>query len=237
MSTTANRAHDAARRQALTAGLALLAMTVLGPVGLVFGLQNVLVPGDAAATVANLTASEGTFRLGAAAFLVVAVLDVVVAWALGRLFDPVDAGLSTLTAWFRVAYAAVFVGTITRLTHAAALLEDAGAEGAASVEALAAASVAAFRDGWTVGLAVFGVHLLLLGVLLLRALPVPRWIGALVLIAAAGYLVDGFGTVLRPGYDLNVGTYTFVGEVVLMAWLVWNGVRGFAAAPGPRARA
>ncbi|MBA3799903.1 MAG: DUF4386 family protein [Geodermatophilaceae bacterium] len=43
-------------------------------------LQSLVVGEDAELTVQNLTASEGLFRIAVAAFLLVAVLDVLVAW-------------------------------------------------------------------------------------------------------------------------------------------------------------
>ena len=45
-------------------------------------LRALVVPADATATVNSIIASEGLFRSGIAAFLIVIVMDVVVAWAL-----------------------------------------------------------------------------------------------------------------------------------------------------------
>ena len=44
-------------------------------------------------------------------------------------------------------------------------------------------------------------------------------IGALTAIAGIGYLIDAFGTFLAD-YSLNVAMFTFIGELVLMAWLL-----------------
>ena len=60
------RADDARRRIALTAGIGLLFMAVLAPLAHFGVLQDLIVPTDAAATVANITASEGLFRLAIA---------------------------------------------------------------------------------------------------------------------------------------------------------------------------
>ena len=49
--------------------------------------------------------------------------------------------------------------------------------------------------------------------------------GFLLLIAGLGYLVDGFGAVLVPGYALDIGRFTFVGEAALMFWLLIKGSR------------
>ena len=54
----------------------------------------------------------------------------------------------------------------------------------------------------------------------------PRVLGILVIAAGVGYLVDGWGTLLVPNYSLTVGMYTFVGEALLIFWLLWKGIRG-----------
>jgi len=53
----------------------------------------------------------------------------------------------------------------------------------------------------------------------------PRIFGILLVIAGLGYLADGFGAVLFPGYALDVGRFTFVGEAALMFWLLIKGSR------------
>lgn len=59
--------------------------------------------------------------------------------------------------------------------------------------------------------------------------------GLLVALAAVGYLVDTFGKLLLPGYDLTIAQFTFVGEVLLLIWLLWKGIRGFEREPPKRA--
>ncbi|MFI7452605.1 DUF4386 family protein [Nonomuraea sp. NPDC049714] len=64
----------------------------------------------------------------------------------------------------------------------------------------------------------FGLHLLLLGYLAYRW---ARVVGVLLGIAGLGYLVDSFGAVL--GHTPDAAVFTFVGEVVLMLWLLVKG--------------
>ena len=47
-----------------------------------------------------------------------------------------------------------------------------------------------------------------------------RVVGALTAVAGLGYLIDAVGTFLVPNYSLNVAMLTFIGELVLMAWLL-----------------
>jgi hypothetical protein len=53
-------------------------------------------------------------------------------------------------------------------------------------------------------------------------------------VAGLGYLVDGLGTLLLPGYAAVVAQFTFVGEVALIGWLLIKGRRLPAPAPTHR---
>ena len=107
--------HDASVRQAaLVAGWAILAMAALSAFGIFYVVDGLVTRGEAATTVEDIAASTGLFRWGTASLYAVVVLDVVVAWALFRFFRPVSSGLSRLAAWFRLAYAGVFMIAIGR---------------------------------------------------------------------------------------------------------------------------
>lgn len=47
------------------------------------------------------------------------------------------------------------------------------------------------------------------------------------MIAGVGYAVDGVGTILSADYDADIARFTFVGEVLLIVWLLWKGSRPF----------
>jgi hypothetical protein len=210
--------HDtrSMRRASLTAGIALALIVALALFGTFLAVEGLVTPGDAGRTAQDILGSEGMFRLGIASLILVAILDVIVAVALFTVFEPVNREVSTIAAWFRAAYAAVYLVAISQLVVALGLLGDPD-------EALRA--VDAFDTIWHVGLNFFGVHLLLIGVLAYRSDFMPRIFGILLVIAGLGYLADGFGAVLIPGYALDIGRFTFVGEAALMFWLLISGSR------------
>ena len=142
-------------------GIALLLIAVLAAIGNFVALAPLITTGDPAATAAAISGSETQFRLGVLCMALAAVLDVVVAAALLRILEPVNRMVAVTGAWFRIAYAAVF----------------------------------------------------------------------LVAIAGLGYLADGIGTILVPDYVATISTFTFIGEVALIGWLLWKAIRG----PGPQA--
>lgn len=83
--------------------------------------------------------------------------------------------------------------------------------------------IEAYFDIWNVSLVVFGLHLVLIGYLAFRSGYVPRVLGVLLAVAGAGYLVDSLGGLLVEDYSLSVGAVTFIGEALLMVWLLVRG--------------
>ena len=110
------------RRAALIAGSALLGVTVLAAYAYVAVIGGLVVDGDAARTASNIAEAEGRFRIGVACFALVAVLDVVIAWALRVLFAPVSDTVASLAAALRVAYAAGLLVATGHLVIASQLL-------------------------------------------------------------------------------------------------------------------
>jgi hypothetical protein len=210
----------------LVAGLSLLAMSVLAGFGNFVAAERLVTSGDAGQTAEDILAANGTFRAGVLALYLVVVLDVVVAWALMRVFDPVSRSLSRLAAWFRLAYSAVFLVAISQLAGVPALLGDggSGAFTAEQVEAQALLKVDAFNDIWSAGLVLFGAHLVLVGYLAYRSGYMPRLLGVLLVVAGLGYAFDSAGRVISES-PLEVSMVTFVGEFLLCLWLLMRGHR------------
>ena len=168
-------------------------------------------------------------RLALVGFLIVTILDVMVAWGLYVFLKPVNESLSLFTAWLRLVYAALLGAALIGLVHA--LQFSSGADFLASfdasqLEAQTKLFVRTFIAAWEMGLVIFGFHLLMLGFLVLKSTYVPKIIGVLLVIASLGYLVDGFGRILSPDYGISIALFTFIGEVVLLIWLLIKGIKG-----------
>lgn len=222
--------HLSLRTAAIVAGLGLLVMAVLAGFANFSVLQNLVVPDDAKITAENIMASAGSFRMGICFFLVVAILDVVVAWALYILLQPVNRSLSLLAAWFRIVYAAIFALALNNLFSVLQLLSGADYLSVFETNQLHAQVMlflSAFQYGWDIGMVIFGLHLFVLSYLAFKSGYIPRWLGFLIAVAGAGYLIDSVGKFLLPNYNVTVAMYTFIGEVLLILWLLWKGVKGF----------
>ena len=214
-------------RAGVVAGVALVLLAALSAVGVLVVVDGLVTPGDAAETARDIVASEGAFRLAVAGLYVVVVLDIVAAWALFYFFAPVNAWLSRLTAWLRVAFAGAFLVAISQLAAVPGMLTDAGykdAFGEQQLQAQAMLRLEAFDHTWMAALLLFGAHLALLGYLAYRSGYVPRLVGVLLVIAGAGYSFDTFSSVLSAG-PVVISTVTFLGELVLAIWLLARGGR------------
>jgi hypothetical protein len=231
------------RQAARIAGIAYLAIFALAIFANFFVRTGLEEPGDAAATVENIASSEGLFRAGLIAFLAVFAIDVVIAWALYIVFRPVSRDLSLLAAWFRLIYtvflgvALVFFFRVLVLTGDASFLS---AFEPAQRDAEVMLALEAFDATWLIGLVCFGLHLLLLGGLILRSDGVSRVLGVLLMVAGVAYIVDTTANALLPNYDdlenaflVIVAVPSVVAELWFAIWLLRGATRSL---PRPRSR-
>ena len=219
-------ANSTIRKASITAGAALLVMSALAGFGYQVAINGLVSDGNAAKTATNIMSHQALFGFGILSLFLVVALDVIVAWALYRVFKPVSERLSLLAAWLRIAYAGIFTVAISQLVGALHLLQDArqfDAARAAQAHAQALAHINTFTDIWDAGLVLFGLHLLLIAYLAYRSSYVPTFLALLIAIAGLGYLFDSFARV--TGSSPDVSTFTFIGEFLLALWLVTRGRR------------
>jgi Domain of unknown function (DUF4386) len=230
----ATRTVDMSPRQvALIAGFAYLAISVLALFANFLVRERLVDPDDAAATVSNIVTSEVLFRGGIAAFLIVFILDVVVAWALYVFFRRTSRELSLLAAWFRVVYAAIAGTALLSLLLVLQVVDTAGYSTAFAVRqrnAQAMLFLDAYDYGWSIGLVVFGAHLLILGLVIVTSDYAPSVMGILVALAGLAYLVGNLARVLLPNYGnhegyflLLVAIFAVPAELWLTGWLLFRG--------------
>jgi hypothetical protein len=208
--------HRSPGAASLVAGISLALMAVFGAWAHLGALAPLFVEGDAARTTANVLAAEAIFRAGAAAMVLMAVLDIIVAVALYLVLEPVSRGVALASAAFRVAYTAGLVVAVGFLVPVPALLDEPD---------LVLRAFESYDAIWQTSLILFAVHLLLIGYLGYRSGFMPRIFGILLVVAGLGYLADGFGGILVPDFSPTFTFFTFVGEVALIIWLLISGRR------------
>ncbi len=108
----------------------------------------------------------------------------------------------------------------------------AGVDPATRVAGVAAA-VEAFDLTWLVGLAVFGLHLLVVGATIVRSRLAPRLLGWFLVVAGAAYAFDTAAHIVLADYDRWAGVLlvvvavpSVVAELWLTLWLLLRAGRG-----------
>ena len=220
-----------AKRLARIAGVLYLVITVAAIVAHFYVPSQVIVPGDAAATAANITASEPLFRIGAiGGELVILLSEIVLSVILFVLLKPVSKLLSLVAAVSRLIMTAVHGINLLNYFFALLLLGDAaylGAFGTDQLHALVMLFLDAHSIGFVIGIAFLTLHVFLLGYLIFKSGYWPKVLGILFLIAGLGYLVDSFGQLLFAGYETTppyIAIAIAVSEIAFPLWLLIKGI-------------
>lgn len=218
---------------ARVAGFGLLLMAVLAIFANVFVFERLIIPGNAAATIANITADELLFRFGIVSFVIVLILDVIVAWSLYILLKRVNRNFALLAVVFRLFYTVISATAIFNFLSILQLIREESYLGILETNQLhvqVLTQIDAFNNGWTIGLVFFGIHLLAIGYLILNSEFMPKTIGILVLVGGAGYLIDNFAKITFSNYaDFETLFMTMgaipgaVAELSLAIWLLVKG--------------
>jgi len=228
--------------EAYWAGFLYLVIIVAAAAAEMFIRGSLIVAGDAAATARNILASELQYREALGIDLVVLFCDTVVAGLLYIVLKPAGATLSLLAASFRLVFVAI-MGSNALTTVAPLLLLKGGATlGAftgAQLQDLALASLSLHDIGFNIALVFFGVHCILVGVLISGSALLPRIIGVLMTIAGACYIVNSVNNFLPHALAAHLFPYILLpgllAEGVLALWLFLAGVstRRWAELRGP----
>jgi hypothetical protein len=216
---------DVSRRRAALLAFAGVVVTLLG-VGVAVACgtpPDLLAGGDVVAAEKTIAHAGALFRVGVLGWFVAIVGDVLRAWALYVFFRSVNRSLSMLAAWWMLLHDAVFGFSLVGLLLASDVV--AGAPESATVLAM----LGAHRYGFHLGLLFFSLHLLVVGWLALASREVPRVLGALLVVAFAGYFVDSASVVAlaSPPSVISrvVAIPNTIGELALMIWLALRGGR------------
>ncbi|MEQ7050693.1 DUF4386 domain-containing protein [Paenibacillaceae sp. P-4] len=219
------------RTAALTAGIALIIMTLASFFSYGYAHAGLVVQGDASATFHNILSSTTLFKAEIFGWLLILIADIVVAWAFYLVLKPIHQGLSLLGAWFRLMYTAIL--GIAFLNLIFVLLLTGSADHSAISDQLqtqAMLYVRAFDAIWSIGLIIFGGHLLIVGYVALISANIPKIIIILLLLAGTGYILVHLCNVFFPQYEAikTILTYVFtvpmiVGELGLGLWMLFKG--------------
>ena len=211
---------------------AVAILLILSMVGGWFGEMHVpslMMTGDAATTADRLRLNDGLFRLGFAAYLVEAFSDVVLAWLFYVLLKPVHRDLALLSAFFGLVSMSIFA--MTKLFYFAApmFLEERAYLVAAfspdQLEALASMFLSLYAGLSGLSMLFYGTAWMLRGYLTFKSGYLPRFLGAIMVVAGLGFAAKTITQVLAPAYswDLLLAPM-FLNLIALVVWMLAKGV-------------
>jgi hypothetical protein len=214
------------RQAGLVVAFSMLIMTAVTPFAEFGVFHKLIIPGNVEQTVQNILGHKGLFLTGIFFFLVNYILDVVIAWGLYFLFVGANRAVSLLAAWFRLVYTAIGLFSVLHLVTAFRLLnvpDYFGAFGSDQLHAQVKLLLNSFRWDWSIGLLLFGIHLILVGYLIYRSGYIPKIIGILLLINGTAWIVDNLQPYLFPTAHLEFLFVTYFAELIFMLWLLVRG--------------
>jgi hypothetical protein len=213
-------------KMARMAGFLYLVIAVVGAFAIAYVPSQIIEPGDAQATFANLQARTGLFRLGIFAGMMVILTEIELTAILYFLLRPVDPVGSMVAAMAR--FAMVLVMVMNLMLNVTALMM---AEG---VLAGSPETIQALFDIHAMGIYLWGVlfggHLLALGALVWRSGYLPRLLGGALVVGSFGYFIEGLSKIM--GLEFTVMTWLIIGlltlvtlaELSLALWLLIKGL-------------
>ena len=216
------------RRTARVAGALYLALFGLGPF-VYFYVPGELFHDDATTTIAEISSNTGLFTAGMIAETIIVGIELTLAGLLWKLFRPVSESLAFSSSLARAGVA--FIQMVTVLLAGAVLIvvDRGGLSGLgdrAEVVGFLVDMIGLGVMGW--GL-LFGLHLLLLGLLVRRSDLMPSWIGSLLMFASVGYLAQSYGHFIDPDLDgffeNAVVLLSVPGELAFAGYLLFRGVQ------------
>ena len=216
------------KKTARVAAFVFLIIFFLGISAELFILPGMIVPGDAAATVRNIAASEALFRLSVVIDLIRLALLMVLPLILYKILKPVNQTIAALMVIF--ALVCVPVSMLNELNHLAVLLLSSGSGYLAAFKADQLNALVMFfldlRKYATFIPQLLSFWVLLLGYLVFKSGFLPRILGILLMLAGLCYTISAVLFLLFPNFDATIfGLFAFVAEALFYLWLLIKGVK------------
>lgn len=217
------------RNAALIAGFGLVFITISAIFAEFYAFPKLIFYDNAAETALNIMANKNLFLVGLFSWLLTFICDILVAWALYVFLRPVNKTVSLLTGWCRLVYTIIaLIALLNLLTvwHLASGADYLTVFGTEQLQAQIMLAINAFNYEMSFGFVFFGIHLGLLGYLVLKSVYVPKILGILLILAGLGYAIEyNLKPLLFPGYNTGFLMVTFFGELIFMVWLLIKGGR------------
>jgi len=209
------------------AGLLYLLQIPLGVFGILYVPKVLMVPGNMAATASNILANEFLFRLGIVSTILCALVTIATALIIYKVLRYVNENYAKWILLFTLIVAPISM--LNELNSVAVLLLLKSQEFATiftpgQLHSLVSAFLDLHKYGHQIAGIFFGLWLLPMGYLVFKSTYIPKIIGVFLILTSLGYLIDFTTFFLYPNFGIIISEYTWLGEVLMVLWLLIKGV-------------
>ena len=201
----------AVRLWSIISGVSLLVMAIAA--GVAYGniLNQIYIEGSPQSTSLNIQNNASLYFAGSLLWCLILLTDIAVSYGFYRFLNTLRRIPALISGLLRLVYSAILAAGITQLFRG---------------------DIQSFMQIWSVGLFIFGFHLIITGFTLFYGTNLLKILGVLLIIAGAGYsLVHGIENFLPGGESLagKVEKILMVpmtaGELLFGIWLLFRGGR------------
>lgn len=212
-------------------GVLYLLMIVCGIVNEVVIRGAIIVPGNAAATFANLQLMETLWRTGIILELLIIIFTVCIGIIIYILTRNIHQELSLLALLFGLLAVGVQAASLLHLLEALFPLGNSkhfSSFTMAQLHALSTISIQTHGLGFAIGLLLFGPFFFITGYLIYHSGYLPKVLGVLYVAAGFSYFISSFMLILAPAFGAKyyffIAVPALIGEMSFSLWLLIKGI-------------
>ncbi len=197
-----------------------------------FVVEAMVVPGDPATTWANFKGSESLLSMAILSFVVMVLIDAVLAIPFYLLLRKANRSLAMISSALRLVNVAIFAVALMDLISFLRLLGKPFQADEVFVLRQVDHLTQSFDDTWMLGLIFFGVHLMIMGYLIIKSENFPSILGILIQLAGLVYVIDSVASFSLQNYsdyssffEMMVVIPSVIGELSLCLYLLIKGIK------------
>ncbi|MFK3960279.1 DUF4386 domain-containing protein [Guptibacillus hwajinpoensis] len=214
LKTTTNQ--NMQQKAAVFSAIALFIMTFAAFFAQGYVHSSLVIEGDAVTTLKNIQASQVLFRLEVLGWLIIIIMDLIVSWGFYVFLKPLHPAYAFLGGWLRFLYTAILANAVSHLVITNSVFQNSVLGTWSRVSQQAMDSITAFEAIWSFGLIIFGLHLIVVGLIAMKTIMIPKLISILVVLAGFSYSLVHFMYNFIPQIENVIGLL----ELILMAPMV-----------------
>jgi len=218
-------------KQGIIAGISLLIMAIAAGFSFGYAHSN-LVTDSPEITFANLVADRSLFFLELSGWSIIFITDLIAAIALYLFFRSISRKISMITALIRIVYTLILGIAIIQLFRIVPVIASDYPFSSQLSISETESHLRLFEKLWSVGLIIFGLHLVGLGYLSVKSKSVHWLLGYLLYFAGLSYtfihltsLLSLFDTKVINSVENILVLPMALAEILLAFWLIYNGFR------------